>query len=120
MPGQKFIFASTHLDYANHETRKKQAQFVTRVLSEAPYPAVLAGDFNATNGQIYIDIFKSKMKELSNDRKTWPADVPKNNLDFIFAYPPQDFELKSCIVPEPAKNTASDHLPVISDIVVTF
>ena len=120
MPGQNFIFASTHLDYANHETRKKQAQFVTRVLSEAPYPAVLAGDFNATNGQIYIDIFKSKMKELSNDRKTWPADVPQKKLDFIFAYPPQDFELKSCIVPEPAKNTASDHLPVISDIVVTF
>ena len=120
MPGQKLVFASTHFDYRNHTTRKTQAQFVTKKMMEAGYPAILAGDFNATNGQIYIETIKAKMKDLTNDRKTWPADVPQKKLDFIFAYPPQDFELKSCIVPEPAKNTASDHLPVISDITVTF
>lgn len=120
MPGQKLVFASTHFDYRHHGTRKQQAQFVTKKMMESPYPALLAGDFNATNGQIYIETIKAKMKDLTNDRKTWPADVPQEKLDFIFAYPPQDFELKSCIVPEPAKNTASDHLPVVSDIVVTF
>ena len=120
MPGQKLVFASTHFDYRHHGTRKKQAQFVTEKMMKSPYPAILAGDFNATNGQIYIETIKAKMKDLTNDRKTWPADVPQDKLDFIFAYPPQDFELKACIVPEPAKNTASDHLPVVSDIVVTF
>lgn len=120
MPSQKIVFACTHLDYRDHETRKKQARFVTDKLTQSPYPALLAGDFNATNGQIYIESIKSKMKDLTNDRKTWPADVPQDKLDFIFAYPPQNFELKSCFVPEPAKNTASDHLPVISDIIVNF
>ena len=120
MPGQKLVFASTHFDYRHHGTRKQQAQFVTKKMMVSPYTALLAGDFNATNGQIYIETIKAKMKDLTNDRKTWPADVPQEKLDFIFAYPPQNFELKSCIVPEPAKNTASDHLPVVSDIVVTF
>lgn len=120
MPGQKLVFASTHFDYRDHATRKKQAQYVAEKLSESPYPAILAGDFNATNGQIYIETIKAKMKNLTNDRKTWPADVPTDKLDFIFAYPPENFELKSCMVPEPAKNTASDHLPVVSDVIVTF
>lgn len=120
MPDQKIVFACTHLDYRDHETRKKQARFVADKLSQSPYPALLAGDFNATNGQIYIESIKAKMKNLTNDRKTWPADEPQDKLDFIFGYPAQNFELKSCFVPQPAKYTASDHLPVISDIIVNF
>lgn len=120
MPGQKIVFACTHLDYRDHETRKKQARYVAEKLTESPYPALLAGDFNATNGQIYIESIKAKMKDLTNDRKTWPADVPQDKLDFIFAYPAENFTLKSCFVPEPSKNAPSDHLPVISDIIVNF
>ncbi len=120
MPDQKIVFACTHLDYRDHETRKQQARFVTDKLCQSPYPALLAGDFNATNGQIYIESIKAKMKNLTNDRKTWPADVPQDKLDFIFGYPTEAFELKSCFVPAPAKNTASDHLPVVSDIFVNF
>lgn len=120
MPGQKIVFASTHLDYADHETRKKQARYVADILARSPYPALLGGDFNATSGQIYIESIKAKMKDLTNDRKTWPADKPDKKLDFIFAYPPQKFELKSCFVPEPSKKSPSDHLPVISDIIVNF
>ncbi len=120
LPGRKFVFASTHFDYIDHETRKSQARYVTDKVCSTPYPAILAGDFNATNGQIYIETIKSRMKDLTNDRKTWPADVPQDKLDFIFAYPASDFTLKSCFVPEPSKKSPSDHLPVISDIIVNF
>ncbi len=120
MPGRKFVFASTHLDYSDHETRKQQARFVSEKMTSADYPAVLAGDFNANPSQIYIKTFKATMKDLTNTAKTWPADVPKEKLDFIFAYPPQNFELKSCFVPEPSAKSASDHLPVVSDIIVNF
>jgi glycerophosphoryl diester phosphodiesterase len=120
LPGHKFVFASTHFDYLDHNTRKLQAQYVVDRLTHMPYPAVLAGDFNATLGQIYIETIRSRMKDLTNNRKTWPADKPKEKIDFIFAYPPQDFELKSCTVPEPSKKSPSDHLPVISDIIVKF
>ena len=120
LPGQKMVFASTHLDYRDHETRKQQARYVAEKMSQSPYPALLAGDFNATNGQLYIESIKARMKDLNNTTKTWPADAPQDKLDFIFAYPPQDFELKSCFVPEPSKKSPSDHLPVISDIIVKF
>lgn len=120
LPGRKMVFASTHLDYRDHETRKAQARYVTEKLCSSPYPALLAGDFNATNGQLYIESIKARMKDLTNERKTWPADVPQDKLDFIFGYPAADFTLKSCFVPEPSKNAASDHLPVISDIIVNF
>ena len=120
LPGQKMVFASTHLDYRDHETRKQQARYVAEKMSQSPYPALLAGDFNATNGQLYIESIKARMKDLTNTTKTWPADAPQDKLDFIFAYPPQDFELKSCFVPEPSKKSPADHLPVISDIIVKF
>ncbi|MDE7457248.1 MAG: endonuclease/exonuclease/phosphatase family protein [Muribaculaceae bacterium] len=120
LPDHKIVFACTHLDYRDHDTRKKQARFVADKLTQSPYPALLAGDFNATNGQIYIESIKAKMKELTNDRKTWPADVPQDKLDFIFGYPKENFQLKSCFVPEPAQNTASAHHPVVSDIIVNF
>ena len=120
LPGQKMVFASTHLDYLDHNTRKLQARYVADKVCSTPYPALLAGDFNATNGQIYIETIKAKMKDLTNERKTWPADVPQDKLDFIFGYPAADFTLKSCFVPQPSKKAPSDHLPVISDIIVNF
>lgn len=120
LPGRKMVFAATHLDYIHHETRLSQARFVTEKVCSTPYPALLAGDFNATSGQIYIKTIKGRMKDLTNDRKTWPADEPKDKLDFIFGYPAADFQLKSCFVPEPSRKAPSDHLPVISDIIVNF
>lgn len=120
MPDHKIIFASTHFDYRDHDTRKAQAQFVVEKFSTSPYPALLAGDFNANASQIYIKTIKTKMVDLSNERKTWPADKPKEKLDFIFGYPAKDFELKSCFVPEPSNDAPSDHLPVISKIIVKF
>lgn len=120
MPGKKIVFACTHLDYCHHETRQQQARFVVDKLKESKIPVIVAGDFNANPQQVYTKIFSDEMKNLTNDTKTWPADKPQEKLDYIFAYPPEDFELKSCFVPEPSDSAASDHLPVVSKIVVDF
>lgn len=120
MPGQKIVFASTHLDYSHHETRKQQARYVVDVLKQSEYPVIVAGDFNAEPSQIYTQTFSTAMKDLTNTMKTWPADKPKEKLDFIFGYPTDVFTKVSCTVPAPSKGAASDHLPVISDIIVKF
>lgn len=120
LPGHKMVFAATHLDYRDYVTRLSQAYYVTDIMCSSPWPALVAGDFNATNGQIFIDTIKARMKDLTDGRKTWPADNPKTKLDFIFGYPAADFQLKSCFVPEPSDDSPSDHLPVISKIIVKF
>lgn len=120
MPGQKIVFASTHLDFKDHETRKSQARYAVEVLKNAGYPAIIAGDFNANAEQIYTKTFETVMQNLTNKTKTWPADKPKEKLDHIFAYPKEAFTLKSCTVPEPSADAASDHLPVVSEIIVNF
>lgn len=120
MPGRKIVFASTHFDYIDHATRKAQAQFVAGKITSTSYPAMLAGDFNSNSDRIYIKTITAKMKDLTNDTKTWPANNPEDKLDFIFGYPADDFELKSCFVPAPSAKAPSDHLPVISKITVNF
>lgn len=120
LPGQKIVFASTHLDYADHATRKLQARYVVDVMKESEYPALVAGDFNARPDQVYAKTFSSVMKDFTNTTKTWPADKPKEKLDYIFGYPADVFTKVSCTIPEPSAKSPSDHLPVISDIIVDF
>ena len=120
MPGQKIVFASTHLDYADHETRKQQARFVVDRMKESEYPALVAGDFNAEPNSIYAKTFSTEMIDLTNTTKTWPADKPNEKLDYIFGYPREAFSKVGCFVPEPSKKSPSDHLPVISDITVKY
>lgn len=120
MPGQKMVFACTHLDYSHQETRIQQARKLVDVLSRYEYPVLVAGDFNANSEHPGVKLIKESMKDLTNDRLTWPADVPKEKLDFIFGYPAEKFDLKDCFVPQPSSSALSDHLPVFSIIEVTF
>lgn len=121
LPGHKMTLASTHFDHKKDPaTRTVQAHAFTEKLLTSPYPVLVGGDFNADGTSECIRHIKTKMKDLTNDRLTWPAQTPRSKLDFIFAYPADNFTLRSCTVPEPSDDAPSDHLPVISEILVTF
>lgn len=121
LPGQKkMVFACTHFDYSHQETRISQARTLVDVLTGYEYPVIVAGDFNANATHPGVKLIKEHMKDLTNDRLTWPADVPKEKIDFIFGYPAEKVELKSCFVPEPSTSALSDHLPIFSEITVMF
>ena len=116
LPGQKFIFACTHLDYIDAETRKMQARFIMNAIKDAKYPLILAGDFNATPDEEAYYVFNYNMLDLTNKVPTWPAEDPRDKLDYIFAYPAQDFEFISTFVPEVKPKPASDHLYIVSKV----
>lgn len=120
MDGKKIIFACTHLDYISAASRQLQAKRIVELLRGEKYPVILAGDMNVEPGEETLNILKSNFKDLTNTTPTYPADKPTDKLDYILVSPADMFEFKSCWVPEPVKKPASDHLPVVSEAVLSF
>lgn len=108
----KYVFAVVHLSL----TQKDQASSVEAIIKQAEEskkPFYIAGDFNALPDSPEITKMKEKFTLLSDDSlKTYPADKPKDCIDYIFVYTPTKPEgkvTKKIVVDEPA---ASDHRPV--------
>lgn len=122
------IVINVHLEAFDAPTRRKQTEYVQKLLSEYvdKYPVLLIGDFNSTvppipeNPQPTIDILlktsgiKSAFppEALNNPQiATFPSDTPKYKLDYIF-YTPKNIELIEWRIVDEVKQ-ASDHLPVM-------
>ena len=122
------IVINVHLEAFDAPTRRKQTEYVQKLLSEYvdKYPVLLIGDFNSTvppipeNPQPTIDILlktpgiKSAFpaEALNNPQiATFPSDKPIYKLDYIF-YTPKNIELIEWRIVDEVKQ-ASDHLPVM-------
>ncbi|MGD1913048.1 MAG: endonuclease/exonuclease/phosphatase family protein [Rivularia sp. (in: cyanobacteria)] len=122
------IVINVHLEAFDAPTRRKQTEYVQKLLSEYvdKYPVLLMGDFNSTvppipeNPQPTIDILlktpsiKSAFPDsaLNNPQiATFPSDKPVYKLDYIF-YTPKNIELIEWRIVDEVKQ-ASDHLPVM-------
>ena len=107
--GAYFTFACTHLDYTNTEERQVQVKKLNEVLLEAPYPVIVAGDFNARPDSKEISEGMSAWATVSNMEPTVPVDVPRNTIDYIFCYPKDKWVGIDAIT---YQVDLSDHLPI--------
>lgn len=114
---RKVVFASTHLDVTDSTTRKLQAEYIMERLKKEDVPVIIGGDFNAVEDSGTIKLLQEEMTELTDRSLTFPADKPAVKLDYLFGYPKDAVRLESTFVPADGK-PLSDHLPVISDVVV--
>ena len=112
--GPKILFIGTHLEHANCPVRLRQAESLMHILNTAkPLPAVLAGDFNDSPQSPVIKTILEQWQDAtaSAPGPTWPADKPKNKIDYVFYRPAEQWRIVSAeVVDEPL---ASDHRPVL-------
>lgn len=116
--GQVITFASTHFDYIDSETIAMQARAAVERLKNEPAPLIVAGDLNSVPDSEAIAVFSKDFRLLSGDELTFPAMAPDRKLDWIFGYPASGFSLVGSRVPAPSPRAASDHLPIISEILL--
>lgn len=108
--GKKVIFASTHFDLQDH--RVVQAEKVTEIFKDKPYPVIIGGDFNETPGSTAINYLDRNFARTckQNCFSTIPASFPTKAIDLLFYKSVNAFEVaKNYVVQE---KLASDHLPL--------
>jgi endonuclease/exonuclease/phosphatase family metal-dependent hydrolase len=116
--GDTIIVASTHLDYTSMISRDKQLEIITKTLKEKRFPVILGGDFNTTPNSTEIRTYFEDWQSLSIDSLlTSPSKEPKNKIDYLFGYPQKCWRLISSRV---ENSSLSDHLPIFSEIELTF
>jgi len=124
LPGDiRLIIATTHLDLVEGN-RVKQAYQLDSLLTGKSYPVILGGDFNATPESEEIrSLFSSFTAPTGTLQYTFPESTPDRTIDYLLF---RDYSLngrqKSGIrftnYFVPVGINASDHLPVIADIVI--
>ena len=121
--GEKRIlhFVTTHLDYQHDDGRLFEAQQMLGFLKGVRGPLIVVGDFNdAPSGGTYklmLADFEDAWKRSRGKEEglTYPADKPVKRIDYIFTRRSDGIKSgKAWIV----NTLASDHLPVVADLVV--
>ncbi len=122
-PVGRFLFGSTHLHHANESFRNRQASRLTEVAQSSQLPFVVAGDFNATPDSkciqsLAVDWAVSTPTEIgaitesSSSFATFPAIAADRQIDYIMAFPKQNWEAGESVVYD--ESLASDHRPLLS------
>lgn len=119
------IFANTHIDYRKDDGERVSnvAEILQLFNSYAGRPVIVCGDFNDTPESRTCNNMKFRFEdawELEGDGNgfTYPAESAEKRIDYIFIsksnFPNVKVEKIKTIF-----SNASDHLPVISRIVIT-
>jgi endonuclease/exonuclease/phosphatase family metal-dependent hydrolase len=115
--GARLRFVGIHL-YRTEEERLAQARSLEEQLGSDFLSTVLAGDFNSQPGTAVMEHLASTwdIVEKGEDAFTFPSTAPEREIDFVLLRPADRFEvLSERLIDEPV---ASDHRPVIVDLVV--
>ncbi len=115
--GRQIMMASTHLDVTKSDSnRVLQTKEIVRILGNAGMPVILAGDMNAKEGSMAINILDSSFTRTCRDCPfTIPVETPKRAIDFIMYMPAKAFRVvQHQVIPE---RYASDHLPVRATLI---
>lgn len=115
---QPFVFASTHLDFTDLNTTELQARYLLPRLTADGIPAIIGGDFNATPADAAVRFMAENGAVLSGSNPTFPSDRPRSKIDHLFGYPDNAFILEETHEGAPEKNASSDHLPIISTVIL--
>ena len=114
---RRLRFVGIHF-YRTAEERLAQAVALEGFLSESAIPTILAGDFNSTpDSDVVIHLANSwAVVAKGEDHLTFPSHAPSREIDFVLLRPRDRFEvLTQRLLDEPV---ASDHRPVVVDIIV--
>ncbi|MEC3879287.1 endonuclease/exonuclease/phosphatase family protein [Parapedobacter sp. 10938] len=110
--------ASTHLGLSEAD-RLLQVKAINNELANAPHPVIIGGDFNAKPGSAPLQLLQSAGYEPTcTDCLSIPSTQPTRQIDFLFTKGHVDFSVveSNAIV----GTTASDHLPVVATLMVSF
>lgn len=130
------VMMATHLDWQKDpEVRLMQARYLLDLsIGDASSDfkdiassiKILAGDFNTTKDEQplkEIGFFFNPVEKQGTDYRTWPAVNPAIDLDHIFTFKGQKWNVKKMAIPQDSADftwsAASDHLPVIADLELT-
>lgn len=105
----------THFQHDNAATREEQAAKVNELFGRQAGPAVLAGDLNATPDSLPLKTLGERWavaKAFGGKTPTIPADVPKEQIDFVLYRPAGRFKVVEVKAIE--EKVASDHRPVLA------
>ncbi|WP_435930197.1 endonuclease/exonuclease/phosphatase family protein [Dryocola sp. BD613] len=126
----------THLDWQKDPAvRLAQVRHILDVgIGDAPSDfkdiassvKILAGDFNSTSDEQPVKelgFFWNLVNKDGTDLRSWPAINPAIDIDHIFTFKGQKWNVNKLVIPHDDKSftwsAASDHLPVIADLELT-
>lgn len=113
-----YSVACTHLSLTPEDALASVDIILGKVVSCFPKPFILMGDFNSLPNSAVIDSLKRDFQIVSDPGMlTFPADSADRCLDYIMVSSPGMVEVKSNAVID--ERVASDHRPVLADIVIT-
>ncbi|APR33462.1 MULTISPECIES: endonuclease/exonuclease/phosphatase family protein [Citrobacter] len=127
------IIMVTHLDWQKDPTmRTEQARYLLDISigdATTDFPdiassiKILAGDFNSTRDEQPLKEIRYFFNEVTKegiDTRSWPAVNPAIDIDHIFTFKGQKWNVKNLQIPHNSSeftwSTASDHLPVIAEL----
>ncbi len=115
--GQRFQFASTHLDHLSAEdNRLLQAGEINKIVKTLTLPLIIGGDFNATPTSATMSLLRQELGWgcKSSCPLTFSAQKPASTLDYLLMRPFTKFNVLNYLTV--SETYASDHLPVIAEI----
>lgn len=105
-----YVLACTHLDL-EEEARLASVPLIVEETQHWQKPFILAGDWNDTLGSALLQKMTRFFTILSDGTPTYPADEPKESIDFVASFKTHPIEsLESTVINEPE---ASDHRPLM-------
>jgi endonuclease/exonuclease/phosphatase family metal-dependent hydrolase len=110
-PSGPLHVVAVHLGLSVRE-RRRQAALLAAVAQRGPLHSIILGDFNDWRHGIVMRALADAMPARAC-HKTFPAFWPMLALDCLYARP-ADIILRSFV--DPAGRTASDHLPIVADL----
>lgn len=113
--GDTIRFVATHLDHKNDSPdRINQVKTINNEFVKKDYPAILAGDLNATPESETISILKKYWMDSFSDQPepTYSSDNPRKKIDYIMYRPAEKWEVVENKVI--CDKVASDHCVVLS------
>nr|WP_319997386.1 endonuclease/exonuclease/phosphatase family protein [uncultured Draconibacterium sp.] len=112
--GDTISFIGTHLEHQeDNSDRIDQVNTINDVFASCKYPAILAGDLNATPDSEPISILTEYWT--ASDQKgalTYPSNAPEIKIDYIFFRPAEKWQVVETEVI--CDEIASDHCAVLS------
>ncbi|MDG9682915.1 endonuclease/exonuclease/phosphatase family protein [Streptomyces sp. DH18] len=109
----------THLDYRpDPAVRVAQVADTRRIMAEDRGPRILLGDFNAEPDAPELAPLWRELADADPGAPTFPAQDPVKRIDFVAVSkggPRAGITVRKAWVPE---TVASDHLPVVADLLV--
>ncbi len=114
--GVRLHVYNTHLQHNDAAERLAQARAILDVIGPAA-PAVLTGDLNAPPDTPEIRALTDRLRDTwtGDGGYTHPSEAPDQRIDYVLTSPATRVRDTAVVTDTPA---ASDHLPVVSDLVV--